>query len=490
MRFRAFSVLAGLVLAANSAEAQETAPDWRALAVGDVEAAYTQTQNNHPGMFDPANPGFPKLLIKARTEALALAKRADSPAGFAASLNRFKSVLNDGHAGAYAALPEKYALDTRWPGFVAAWRGDAMYVYKSAEGGPPVGAQITSCDKTPVRQLVERNVFGFRAGVKVPGEWWSTARRLFVDDGNPFVVLPKNCTFLIQGKKQSRTLSWSAVPDYYQQWKNGSANGELLPIGMMQRAPGLFWIALPDFQPDDAGVESYKKLYSDVQEKRGDLIKARAIVLDLRFNEGGSSNWSKILAQHLWGKARMTAALKTYFAKTETWWRPTAGNLVEVRQFVGLLETQGDTQTADLVKKFIVLFEGAIAKGDTYLVEPDTPEENENSADKDGEALTTPVYVVVPGQCASACLDAIDYFKRFPNTRLIGAPSSADSTYMEVRSAALPSGMGNAIIPMKMYVNRPRGNGQYYSPDILMTDFDWSTVNFQQRIETDLKKGR
>jgi hypothetical protein len=59
---------------------------------------------------------------------------------------------------------------------------------------------------------------------------------------------------------------------------------------------------------------------------------------------------------------------------------------------------------------------------------------------------------------------------------------------MEVRNPKLPSGMARAIIPMKMYVNRPRGNGEFYSPDIAMTDFDWSTANFLRRIEQDLAR--
>jgi Peptidase family S41 len=246
--------------------------------------------------------------------------------------------------------------------------------------------------------------------------------------------------------------------------------------------------ALPDFQPDDAGTAAYMKLYADTAAKRGELLKARAIVLDLRFNQGGSSNWAKMLAKGLWGEARVNAALKDYFAMTQTWWRPTAGNLAAIQEFIPLLEQQGDPESAAMVKMFMPIFEAAVKRGDKYLVEPDIPEDMLPAAEADAEALKTPIYVIVPGQCASACLDAIDYFKRFSNTKLIGAPSSADSTYMEVRSAKLPSGYGNAIIPMKMYVDRPRGKGAFYSPDIEMRDFDWSTGNFLKHIEKDLAK--
>jgi hypothetical protein len=194
-----------------------------------------------------------------------------------------------------------------------------------------------------------------------------------IDDGNPFVTLPKNCLFKRGSQSARRQLKWSPIPEYYGAWRNGSINGDLLPIGMIERAPGIGWIAMPDFQPDDEGVAAYKKLYSDIESTLPKLRQSRAIVLDLRYNEGGSSNWSKMLAERIWGKARVARARKAYFAKTQTWWRPTEGNLGEVKQFVTLLETQGDLQTAGLVKMFIPLFENAIAANEKYLVEPDVP---------------------------------------------------------------------------------------------------------------------
>lgn len=182
--------LALVAAAPAAAQTPDTPPDWSALAVADVEAAYAETKANHPGMFDPANPGFPALLERARTEALDYARQANTAGGFAASLQRFAAVLDDGHAGAFAALPEAYAPPVRWPGFVTAWRGDAMYVYKSAEGGPAEGSRIESCDGRSVEELIKANVFVWRTGLKTAGDWWYAARRLFVDSGNPFVTLP------------------------------------------------------------------------------------------------------------------------------------------------------------------------------------------------------------------------------------------------------------------------------------------------------------
>lgn len=470
-------------LAAAPVPAIAATPDWSALAVGDVEAIYAETKANHPGMHDPANPTFPALLEQARSEALAYARKAATPAAFEASLLRFKAVLNDGHAGAYATLPEEYSPAIRWPGFVAVWRGDAMYVYKSADGGPPTGSRIESCDGQPVADLVRTKVFGWMDGADIPGAWWASARRLFVDDANPFATQPQSCRFVTDGVAADRALTWSPIPEYYREWRNGSINGDLLPIGMEERAPGIQWIAMPEFSPDEAGTQDYLALYRQLDEQPERLRGARAVVLDLRFNNGGSSQWSRRLAEKLWGKAAVDARHTVQTAKTQIWWRPTPDNLAEVRGFVDLLKGQGDEATAALVAQFIPMFEASIARDETWLVEPDVPSEAPADA---APLLTAPVYVIVPGQCASACLDAIDVFKLFPNTRLIGAPSSADSTYMEVRNPPLPSGMARGIIPMKMYVDRPRGNGEFYAPDIEMRDFDWSTTNFLKRIEEDL----
>jgi hypothetical protein len=95
-------------------------------------------------------------------------------------------------------------------------------------------------------------------------------------------------------------------------------------------------------------------------------------------------------------------------------------------------------------------------------------------------------YVITPGRCASACLDAVDTFTRFGNVRLIGAPTSADSTYMEVRSQPLPSGRGVIVIPTKVWLGRPRAGGEIYKPHIVMDALDWSTASFLDRIERDL----
>jgi hypothetical protein len=480
-----FAVLLGAVLLlASPAPARE--PDWSALAKADVEAAYRLTRDNHPGVYDPANPGFSSLLEKVRREALKTAEAARTPAGFEAALSRFGAVLDDGHAGAYAALPEKYWSKIRWPGFMTAWRGDGLYVFKSLRDDIPEGSRIKACDGMDIRRLVEQKIFGFETGRKVPGRWWSSARLVLVDDGNPFAPPPQTCVFLIRGHKRALRLEWSPVPEDYAEWRRLSISGDTLQIGISERATGLFWIALPDFSPDSKGIEAYKQLLAEVDAKHAVIANSRAVVLDLRHNEGGSSTWSKSLAERLWGAGAVARAQNSYFAKTRIMWRPTPGNLKEVKNFVPILNELGDPDAIQFIKRFLPIMEAATARGDRFIEEPDLPIAAPAVSEDNGPKVSAPVYVIVPGQCASACLDAVDLFRLFPGVKLVGAPSSSDSSYMEVRTQLLPSGMAHVILPMKLYVNRPRGNGSWYKPDIPISDLDWSTDTFLKTVEQDL----
>jgi Peptidase family S41 len=329
----------------------------------------------------------------------------------------------------------------------------------------------------------------------VPGDRWYRANRLFADSANPFITLPKRCVFEAVGKRMERTLTWSAIPDYYNAWETESINGEPKPtIGMTEPSSGIYRITLPTFDPEGTEFASYKTLYADLAASRPKLLTARAIILDLRHNLGGSSQWSKEVADALWGQGRVERSINYSFRKVAIAWRTTLSNEQKMRGYADDELKRGDKESATQTSQFADTLMKARLNKETFFIQKIGPEGAGDSSlpaatiDGDPIILNAPVYVIVPGQCASACLDAIDYFKFFPNTILVGAPSSADSTYMEVRDEALPSGYANAIIPMKIWVNRPRGNGEFYKPDIPVNDFDWSTANFLRRIEEDLAR--
>ena len=171
-------------------------------------------------------------------------------------------------------------------------------------------------------------------------------------------------------------------------------------------------------------------------------------------------------------------------------WRTSPGNTAYIASVVDEFRANGDTDVADFIQRLAEAMRAAHERGEVFFAEStlgaEPGEEAASGTASPKTDFTTPVYVIVAGNCASACLDALDYFTPFENVTLIGAPSSADSTYMDVRTEDLPAGPGIAVIPNKVYVGRKRGWGEVYPADIEMTDLDWSTSAFLDAIESDL----
>ena len=461
---------------------------WSKAATADIDYAFSTLLENHPGVVDPSNPGFTSRLRAARAAGQVIATKARNAAGYSAAIARFNTVIGDGHAGAGATLDQTLLPPVRWPGFLAVWRGNGLFVYAAEPGGPAAGSQVVGCDGQSTRTLLLNNVFRFMGRSAEPGNWWSRSVNLFVDAGNPFVTLPKRCRFRTSAGWQVRDLAWRPVNDDYSNWRKAAYNGDDHPVGQFEPAKGLIWIAMPTFDPDAAQRDAYRAMFAAISADRSRFLNARAVVIDLRANQGGSSDWSLDLAAAIWGKGRVDRAMDAYNKGVQIWWRASKGNADYTAQLVDILKDEKQTRMAEEFAPVAIGIAAAQSKGQPFFVEPPDPPAPPAVSDEP-PPLRTPVYVIVPGQCASACLDALDTFTRFPDTRLIGAPSSADSTYLEVRRQAAPSGLCTVIIPNKMWVHRPRPAGGFYKPDIEVTTLKWSIAEFQAAIEKDLAAG-
>lgn len=478
--------LFGTVTLASPPSRPATPDGWRKAATDDINVAWRLTTKNHPGMHDPANPGFPARLMQARQAGLALASRADDAAGYGAALRKFSTLIHDGHAGVNVIM-DGQSTTFRWPGFVTVWRNDGLQVWASESADLPVGARVLACDGKPIRDLVLSNLFSFHGRGEEAGQWWVHARSVFFDDGNPMITLPQQCRFTFDGKTFEHTLTWKTATGQSIEWLYASSNGDALPVGWSEPRPGLLWVAMPTFTPNESERAAYRAMTQDVINQRQRFLEARAVVIDLRQNQGGSSAWSQEFASALWGKEAVAQRKSAYSASTEIWWRASPDNIRHVFGLEKMLQKQQQADMAKWIHERARGMQAAAARGEKFFIEKNSRADKKPAPPADTD-FRQPVYVVVPGQCASACLDALDLFTRFPNTRLIGAPSSADSTYMEIRQQALPSGLANVIIPNKMYVNRPRGNGQVYLPAVYVQDLDWSSANIRKVIEADLAR--
>ena len=253
MRTFAAFLLASLLAGAADSSSTTMAPEsvWAGRAKADIESAFAATFANHPGTYDAANPDFKILLQTARQRSLILARQAQDAAGYRAALERFSSILGDGHAGINIRLTPEQLPANRWPGFVAVWRGEGLYVYRSTDAKLTPGTEFIGCDGRSMHALVLSNVFAFRGQPTQPGQWWTRARSLFIDRGNPFATLPQQCQIRRAGQILSIQLGWRATDATFEKWRDESYNGDVRPVGISTPSEGVTWIAMPTFEPDE-----------------------------------------------------------------------------------------------------------------------------------------------------------------------------------------------------------------------------------------------
>ncbi len=235
-----------------------------------------------------------------------------------------------------------------------------------------------------------------------------------------------------------------------------------------------------------AGKAAYDRLYADLAARHDELAEARAVVLDLRGNDGGSSTWSEKVAKALWGDEAVDRRGFDYYRDVSIWFRASEANTAYVDTWFDVFK-----DNPEMLSQVRPVAEGmhrSLAAGEPFYIIRDEADEIAAAAAKSPATdFATPVYVITPGRCASACLDAVDTFSLFGNTTLMGAPTSADSIYLEVRSEELPSGKGRIVIPIKFWHQRPRESGEVYQPRIRVDDLDWSSATFRKAIEKDLR---
>ena len=486
MPVRAASLaLAGAISFAFAAPLAAQEKDWEATARSDIEAAFVTYRDNHPGWHDAENPGFRKQLEAARDAGLAKAAGAARLEDYALALGAFNAALSDGHARLGIEWPSGTAAPKPlWPGFVLAWRGQQALVHYSAPGsGWTKGSVILSCDDRPFNGFAHDRIGLMGGRPAEAGHWW--ARMPMVLVGADTDIPARECTAMEpDGRVATHRLQWTSPPENVAALRRAAGEGDPLPIGLTTPADGIHWIALPSFSPDGDGRAAYDRLFADLAAQHDALASARAVVIDLRGNQGGSSRWSRQVAQLLWGEEAVSARMDEYFRHVSIWWRASEDNRAYLESLEDVLADQ--PAILEFVKRAEQGLAGAMAAGETYWVEPDEEGETGAAPPSAATGFASPVYVIVPGHCASACLDALDVFTRFGNTTLMGAPSAADSTYMEVREDRLPSGDGLIVVPLKVWHGRPRPSGFVYHPRIRIDDLDWSQDVLLQAVRKDL----
>ena len=448
--------------AAAALQADKPAPerDWAATLRTDATAMHDAIAENHPGMINPDDPDFAALNDRQYALALKRARTARTFADYFFALQHYLAAFNDGHMGfgVFGATPD---ANLRWPGFIARDDGNRGLVVTASEdwSGVAAGSRIENCDGKNAFEL-GRDRVGARFG-----RWELESQRtmwgviVMLDSGDPYVRPITSCVFQTDRGRQKVRLTWR------EGGKEIFSKYQIIPAASRVEAgiapfAGGFWVTLPSFDgnPESSRGRALEVVLGQIRDQAGAMDKAPVIVFDLRGNGGGSSQWSKRIAELLWGKG----AFARYPDPPMTIvWRASQGNLQTLRD--GLRERDGngklDQGARSWFNSTIAGLEAAVAKGEqSWVIKPSRAD---NASNVDNALPFHPpqgkVFLLTDSACMSACLDAVDLWTRL-GAIPVGRETGADTVYMEVRRITMPSKLGSMALPMKYYIGRARGS--------------------------------
>ncbi|WP_380939132.1 S41 family peptidase [Sphingomonas floccifaciens] len=433
------------------------AKDWAAVLRNDAQAFHDLVQENHPGPANTLDPGFSARNDRGLARARNRASKVHDYAGYYWAMREYAASFDDGHV-AYVPAQSAPAIPSRWAGIMTGYDGRGRQVIRvSADAARvPLGAELISCDGITAEKLALRNLAPFRGRWFLAADRLSAAPMLLVDSGNPFISQPSRCRFSMNGRPIDTSLEWRAISskelaDYR---KTAAASSTDQEIGVRELTDGTQWYAFPTFYGDanKATEAALSSLISDMNRDRAALAAAPRIVFDLRGNGGGSGIWAQRIAAAIWGQD-VVDALPPESVGVD--WRVSPANIAILEGDLGRIPTSADTlDRRGRLEQRIASMKKALASGQKLLREANDRQPIKAVAPP---RRSKPVYVLTDAACASACLDAVDLWKRLGAVQ-VGQETNADTLYMELRDDALPSGLATVYMPMKVWRGRPRGS--------------------------------
>lgn len=484
MKLNVWAALAAFMCASiGAAHAQEQAPPqlpqtpeaWRETARSDLEALRTLIEENTPIAVDEENPRMRAWFERGYREAHARVRRVTDQPSYFYALAAYTNGFRDPHL---ALSPVTQIRTARWPGFITTAR-DGETVVLSNYGGDPapeMGARVVSCDGKSLARLRERIVFPFTLNPSIARDRRAAHARLFLDRGNVFAPPPRRCVFEVEGVRTTRVLEWRDVDEDFWTRYNIATDGPGAEFGVTAPADGVTWIGVPTF--NSGAGEQFEALFAQIRANEDAMRAGRAIVIDVRGNGGGSSEWGNRLARAIWGDAIINAIPDDGYNGAVDW-RASPANRDYIAEFAPQLIAQfgAESEIGQWAIQTRDGIAGAVERGEPLWRQRDPSETGPISASggytqrrPDGASpFPARVYVLSNGTCVSACLDFADIALHIPGTQLIGADTSGDGLLMEVRDEILPSGLARVVLPLKIYRGRARGALEAYSADAAYT---------------------
>ena len=308
---------------------------------------------------------------------------------------------------------------------------------------PAPGSGVVSCDGVAVDNYARERLGVFRGTWDVASQRVRNTPLLLVEDGNPFLEAPRQCVVRENGTERTIELRWRSIAIVPLQERLRDAS----PVGSagfeVRRAGDGWWIGI---QSLGGRVQS---VLDTVTARVAEIRAAPWVVVDVRGNGGGNSEWANRLATQLVGQPRATAAMRLAERQFVSGmcgasWRASAdveetiaGYIRDMGPRMGEASTNQWKRDLDSVR--VARSEGRELAPMPRACAPAAPS-------SDPVVLPAPLMkgkliLLTDHACFSSCLMLAGLFRAIGAIH-VGEGTDFSTRYMEVRGFPLPSGLG------------------------------------------------
>ena len=197
--------------------------------------------------------------------------------------------------------------------------------------------------------------------------------------------------------------------------------------------------------------------------KQRNITSNKPLIIDIRYNSGGNSYNAELVIKALYGLKMYKWVNYQINKNVKILWRNSIDNRSRIKNDYGWINLYQN------MKK---------NPNDIYIQNLEFIDINEEPK---SILKHRQIFVFIDNSNISAALDFLDMIKIINHAKLVGNKKTGfDTNYMDINRFNLPQNMGLLWIPMKYYDGRIRKSGDYYKPDISITNFLHQFPSFNQ----------
>jgi hypothetical protein len=331
-----------------------------------------------------------------------------------------------------------------------------------------LGAEVLGCDSSDVRKLFTERVLSWQGRRDVESDWYAAAPLLFADFGPPTPPAPVSCRFAVADRRVELPLIWSAAPsDVVRQKQLALAKLASRPPGVERLDSGrAIWVDIPTFGTDE---EDHAELMRALRDSLAAALKARPkwrlLVLDLRGNDAGRSQWGDEITRLLFGKKWVQQADAWLNDGVYTEWRVSPFNIRALWGMLTEIERRHGAESADARRMRLVVDSMFVAleRGDSLYGQR---QRRRGMKRPPAPKLPGRIVVLTSAGCYDACLGFLDRVKLHPAALHVGQVTGAETSYSAAWGMQLPSGLASISLPLSVYRNRRRAHNESHEPRV------------------------